>query len=52
MGFPRLGDPGMLEQEEEEGVWVTTSRKYRRFDHLHDLEEYLLPDLDRNALHG
>jgi hypothetical protein len=52
MGFPVLVEVGLLIHEVEESIGSATSRKYMRIIHIHDLEEYLLPYLDGNTLHG
>ena len=52
MGFLVLEEPGLLVREVDKSVRGTTSREYRRPARLHYLEEYLLPDLDGNTLHG
>ena len=51
IGFPLLVGASLLVYEVEKGVRSATSCKDRRFIHIYDLEEDLLPYLDRDALH-
>ena len=51
IGFPLLAGASLLVYEVEKGVRSATSCKDSRFIHIYDLEEDLLPYLDRDTLH-